>query len=349
MKGTYFLGNGEFEVRDMEFAPLKAGEVLLKVAACGVCGTDVHIYHGDKGSAEVVPPVVLGHELSGVVVQTGPDVDLVAVSDHVAVDPNIYCGSCRSCRMGHKQTCSHLTAIGVNRDGGFAEYCVVPQSQCFRIKPEIPLEYAAMAEPVSCCIHGIDRIGICPGSAVCVIGGGAIGLIMVQLARLAGAASVVMSEPNPIRRKIALELGADAAVDPVHEDLAVRYQELTGICGADYVIECVGNTTAVAQAFRAAGDCGTVLLFSVPRAGTFHQLSLDDIFHKELTVTGSLINPDTFDRAAALINEGRIDFKPIITHAFPIGQLKEAIRMQMSDESVKVIVKPELEVPVRIR
>ena len=348
MKGTYFLGNGQFEVREMEFAAPGPGEVLVRVAACGVCGTDVHIFHGDKGSAEVIPPVVLGHELSGVVEQTGSGVDLVSVGDHVAVDPNIYCGSCRSCRMGHKQTCSHLTAIGVNRDGGFAEYCMAPQSQCFKIDPKIPLESAAMAEPISCCIHGIDKAGICPGSAVCVIGGGAIGLIMVQLARLAGAASVVVSEPNPLRRQTALNLGADAVIDPVSEDPVSRYRELTGIRGADYVIECVGNTTAVAQAFAVAGDCATVLLFSVPKAGTFHQLSLDDIFHKELMIVGSLINPDTFERAVALLNEGRIDLKPIITHAFPIAQLKEAVLMQMSDESVKVIVKPELEAPVRI-
>ena len=326
----------------MEFAPLEAGEVLVRVAACGICGTDVHIFHGDKGSAEVVPPVVLGHELSGVVEQVGPDVDMVSVSDHVVVDPNIYCGICRPCQMGKKQLCEHLSAIGVTRNGGFAEYCVVPQAQCFKVDREIPFEQAAMAEPLACCIHGIDRAGIRPGSAVCVVGGGAIGLMMVQLAKLAGAASVVLSEPIEFRRRVALEVGADAVINPVEENLAERYMGITGLAGADVVIECVGNTTAVRQAFEAAGRGAMVLLFSVPKPDTFHQLSLDEVYHKELNIAGSLIDPDTFLRAVALLNEGRIKLAPIITHAFPTARLKEAILMQMSDESIKVVAMPEL-------
>lgn len=130
MKGTYFLGADQaskFEVREMTFDILGPNDVLLKVHACGVCGTDVHIYHGEEGSAEVTPPVVLGHELSGIVEQVGSAVTVCRPGDRVAVDPNIYCGKCRPCRMGRKQNCRSLYAIGVNTNGGFAEYCVVPQ------------------------------------------------------------------------------------------------------------------------------------------------------------------------------------------------------------------------------
>ncbi len=342
MRGTYFLGDGQFETREMTFSPLADEEVLVRVSACGVCGTDVHIYHGDKGSAEVRPPVVLGHEISGVVEKVGAKVNTVAAGDHIAVDPNIYCGKCRPCRMGKKQLCTDLTAVGVTRNGGFADYCVVPQSQCFRIDKKIPLEQAAMAEPLSCCLHGIDLANIRTGSMVCVIGGGAIGLIMAQLARMSGAACVVVSEPNALRRKVAMETGADAVIDPVHEEIASRFKELTGVDGADTVIECVGNTVATGQAFQVAGAGATVLLFSVPKAGTFHPLSLDDMYHKELTVVGSMINPDTFERAVELLNGGRLNLGPVITHAFPIDQLKEAILMQMSEESIKVVVKPEI-------
>ncbi len=347
MIGNYFLGNGQFEVRSMTFPAPSRKEVLIRVAACGVCGTDVHIFHGDKGSAEVTPPVVLGHEISGVVEQVGSAVTRLAVGDHVAVDPNSYCGTCRSCRMGHKQTCSHLTAVGVTRDGGFADYCLVPEDQCFRIAPTIPLDYAAMTEPLACCIHGIDRACIRPGNTVCIIGAGAIGLLMLQLARLSGAAAVIQSEPIASRRFAALSLGADAVIDPRQENVKERFQELTGLEGADVVIECVGNTTAVAQAFEVAGSGATVLLFSVPKAGSVHPLSLDDVYHKELTIVGSLINPDTFERAVALLNSGRLNLQPIITHAFPVEQLKEAILMQMSEESIKVLVKPDLKEPVR--
>ena len=123
MKSSYFLGNGQFEVREEPIPALGPADVLVQVAACGVCGTDVHIYHGDKGSAEVHPPVVLGHEFAGTVVRTGKDVHGIREGDHVTVDPNIYCGKCHYCRIGKKHLCTSLFAIGVNRNGGFAEFC----------------------------------------------------------------------------------------------------------------------------------------------------------------------------------------------------------------------------------
>ena len=129
MRSNYFLGDGQFEVRQEPIPPLGERDVLVKVAACGVCGTDVHIYHGDKGSADVKPPVVLGHELAGVVERVGSQVTSVRVGDHVTVDPNIYCGKCHYCQIGKKQLCSNLYAIGVNRNGGFAEYCAAPETQ----------------------------------------------------------------------------------------------------------------------------------------------------------------------------------------------------------------------------
>ena len=338
MKGTYYLGNKRFEIREIPERELAPDEVLLKVAACGVCGTDVHIYHGSKGSAEVTPPVILGHEFSGIVEKIGSAVDKVAVGDHVTVDPNKYCGKCHYCGIGKKQMCENLFAIGVNRDGGFAEYCYVPQSQCYKLDKSVPVEYGAMVEPLACCLHGIDRVGMRQGDSVCVVGGGAIGLMMVQLARLSGASVVVLSEPVQLRREIGLSLGADYAVDPINESLPERLRKILGTDGADVVIECVGNLTATGQAFEAAKRGATILLFSVPKAGSFYQLSLDDVFHKELTILGSMINPDTHERAAQLINSGRINLKPIITHRYTVDQVEEAILMQMSNESIKVIV-----------
>lgn len=341
MKGTYFLGNQAFETREQPEHDLAADEVLIRVAACGVCGTDVHIYHGDKGSVEVDPPVVLGHEMAGVVEKVGGAVDKVAVGDHVAIDPNIYCGQCHYCRKGKKQLCTNLFAIGVNQDGGFADHCYVPQSQCYKLDKEIPLAYGAMAEPLACCLHGIDRANIQMGDTVCVIGGGAIGLLMVQLAKLSGASRVILSEPVAMRREIGLSVGADWVVDPICDCLSGRIQELLGIDGVDVIIECVGNPVATAQAFEAAKRGTTVLLFSVPKSGTTHPLSLEDVYQRELTIVGSIINPDTHQRAVDLINSGRIRLEPLITHRFPVEQVKEAILMQMSSESIKVIVGEE--------
>ena len=340
MKSSYFMGNMTFETREEPIPSIGASDVLVHVGACGVCGTDVHIYHGDKGSAAVNPPVVLGHEFAGVVEKVGEAVTTVRVGDHVTVDPNIYCGKCHYCKIGKKQLCTGLYAIGVNRNGGFAEYCAVPETQCYQLEKQVPIKYGAMTEPLACCIHGIDRAHIVPGNTVCVVGGGAIGLIMVQLAKLSGASRVILSEPVEMRRQIGLQVGADFTVDPIHEELPAKIEEYLGVPGVDVVIECVGNTVAVKQAFSAVKRGTTVLLFSVPKTGTFHELSLDDVYQKELTVVGSMINPDTHGRAAALINSGVLKLEPIITHSFPVDRLEDAIKMQMSNESLKVIVEP---------
>jgi 2-desacetyl-2-hydroxyethyl bacteriochlorophyllide A dehydrogenase len=340
MKGCFFLGNKKFEVREMEEKPLKPDEVRIKVMACGVCGTDVHIYNGEPGSAEVVPPVVLGHEYAGIVEEIGSGVTTLAVGDHVTVDPNMYCGNCVPCRDGKKQFCKNLQALGVNCNGGFAEYNVAPEKQCFKLNPKLDITFGAMAEPLACCLHGIDHAGIRPGDTVCVIGGGAIGLLMVQLAKLSGAARVILSEPVALRRKVGLSVGADLAVNPMEENLPAAICEASGKGGADVVIECVGNNAAARSAIQSAGFGATVLFFSVPAPDAKLDLPMFDVYKKELQIRGSFINPNTHLRAVELLNSGRIDIKPIITHTFSLNHVEDAILMQKSAESIKVIVKP---------
>lgn len=337
MKASRFLGNKTFAVTDLPTPHAGPGELVLRNQVCGVCGTDVHIYHGEPGSADVNPPVVLGHEYSGEVVEVGEGVTGFAVGDHVTVDPNIYCGHCAYCQNGKKQLCPSMEAIGVTRDGGFAQYSRIPASQAFKLEPTVPWEAAAMAEPLACCLHGIDLAGIQVGDKVCVVGGGAIGLLMVQLAKLSGASQIVLSEPNEKRRQVGLQLGANTALDPTRTDAQEAFaQVLDG--GANVVIECVGNVPAVKSAFQFAGKGATVLLFSVPKVDATFDLPLFDVYKKELTIKGSFVNPDTHARAVALINSGKVDFGPIITHRFPLDQLPEAIAMQMSDASIKVVV-----------
>lgn len=340
MKASRFLGNKTFAVTDLPTPHAGPGELVLRNQVCGVCGTDVHIYHGEPGSADVNPPVVLGHEYSGEVVEVGEGVTGFAVGDHVTVDPNIYCGHCAYCQNGKKQLCPSMEAIGVTRDGGFAQYSRIPASQAFKLEPTVPWEAAAMAEPLACCLHGIDLAGIQVGDKVCVVGGGAIGLLMVQLAKLSGASQIVLSEPNEKRRQVGLQLGANAAIDPTRPDAQEAFaQVLDG--GANVVIECVGNVPAVKSAFQFAGKGATVLLFSVPKVDATFDLPLFDVYKKELTIKGSFVNPDTHARAVALINSGKVDFGPIITHRFTLDQLPEAIAMQMSDASIKVVVETQ--------
>lgn len=340
MKASRFLGNKTFAVADLPTPHAGPGELVLRNQVCGVCGTDVHIYHGEPGSADVNPPVVLGHEYSGEVVEVGEGVTGFAVGDHVTVDPNIYCGHCAYCQNGKKQLCPSMEAIGVTRDGGFAQYSRIPASQAFKLEPTVPWEAAAMAEPLACCLHGIDLAGIQVGDKVCVVGGGAIGLLMVQLAKLSGASQIVLSEPNEKRRQVGLQLGANAALDPTRPDAQEAFAQVLG-GGANVVIECVGNVPAVKSAFQFAGKGATVLLFSVPKVDATFDLPLFDVYKKELTIKGSFVNPDTHARAVALINSGKVDFGPIITHRFTLDQLPEAIAMQMSDASIKVVVEAQ--------
>ena len=339
MKASYFLGKGSFEVRQAPELHPGPGEVVIKNMVCGVCGTDVHIFHGEPGSADVNPPVVLGHEYSGEVVEVGEGVTALKPGDHVTVDPNIYCGECVYCRNGKKQLCETMQAVGVTRDGGFGEYSLVPAAQAFKLGDSVPYEAGAMAEPVACCLHGIDLAGIKAGDRVCIVGGGAIGLIMLQLAKLSGASSLVLSEPNEKRRQVALSLGADAAIDPTAPDAGSAYEAALGD-GADVVIECVGNNAAVKSAFQLAKKGATIVLFSVPKVDATFDLPLFDVSTKELTIRGSFVNPDTHERAVRLINSGKLDFTSIITHRFNLDQLPEAIAMQMSSESIKVVVCP---------
>ncbi len=197
-----------------------------------------------------------------------------------------------------------------------------------------------MAEPLACVVHGIDQAQIQPGQVVLVIGGGTIGLMMVQMARLCGASTIILSEPVEMRRKIGIEVGADAAIDPIHENVPQRIKEICGRDGADVVLECVGKPFAVEQAFSAAGFAATILLFSVPGVDATVPLPLFDVYKKELRIVGSMINPDTHQRAVNLINSGRLELKKLITHVYDLEHMDEAIHMQMSAESIKVVVHP---------
>lgn len=345
MKGTFFLGsdsNRKFEVREMGDLGLLLGEhdVLVKNMAAGICGTDVHIYLGEKGSAEVTPPVVLGHEYSGVVEKIGASVQNVKVGDHVTVDPNIYCGKCRPCRMGHKQNCENLFALGVNVDGGFAEYSICPDTQCFKLNDDIPFDIGAMTEPLSCVLHGVDLADMKSGESVLIIGGGTIGLMMAQVMKISGADTVLVSEPVEKRREIALSLGIDYVIDPVNSDLSEEIRKMTGRDGVDKVVECVGSPSAARDAISSADTGGTILFFSVPKVDAKLELPLFDVYKKELKIVGSMINPDTYQRAVNLINSGRIRVEPLITHVYPKERLEDAIRMQMSSDSIKVVVHP---------
>lgn len=334
MRAAVYHGSGSVEVVERP-TPVPAGDqVLIQVAVCGICGTDRHIYHGEYAAR---PPVVLGHEYSGVVAAVGPGVADLLPGTPVAVDPNIACRVCRPCRRGQPHLCSNLRALGVDLDGGFAEYTLAPRAQCFALPEGVSLLEGAMAEPVACCVHGMDLAQVRTGDTVVVIGGGAIGLILAQLARLQGAGRVVVSDPLAFRREMALRLGADAVVDPTAEDPLAMGGALEG--GADVAIEAVGATSTAAQAVAWAAPGATVLWFGVTPPGQVVAVEPNLVFQKELTILGARMNPHTHAHAIALLASGRLSVRPLITQQAPLEALAELLA-RGPGEQIKTAITP---------
>lgn len=213
MKAAVFYQAGDLRVEEREMPVCGAGQVLLRVRACGICGTDAHIFCGDEGAAKTPAGTVLGHEFAGEVAAVGAGVTGIAVGDRACVDPNRLCGKCDFCRRGIGHFCTDMMGIGTTVDGGFAAYCVVPASQVYVVPPTLAFEKAAMAEPVSCCLHGIELADIHMGDTVAVIGCGMIGLLMIQLARIAGGHA---SSPSNRSRKNGRWRAASAQILPSH-------------------------------------------------------------------------------------------------------------------------------------
>jgi threonine dehydrogenase-like Zn-dependent dehydrogenase len=311
------------------------GEALVKVAACGICGTDLKINEGHYlGNLPMTP----GHEFAGVVEALGKDVTGLAVGDMVAINPNLPCHRCTFCRRGTPHLCENAQAVGVTRPGGFAEYCSVPAVLLVPVPGDLPLRFAAMMEPVSCCLHGIDLAQIRPGDAVILLGGGSIGLILLQLARAAGASFAAISEPKLEKRELALGLGANVAVDP--GEIAELAASLPG-GGGHVVIECAGLTPVAKQALELVRPGGTVLLFGVcpPEEGI--GIEPYEIFHREITIRGCYTNPFTDTRSLALLESGRVLVEPLISHAFPIEKVAEGIQAVREGATIKAQVVPE--------
>ena len=263
MKAAVFYGKEDLRIQDIPKPEVGDHDVLIRVRACGVCGTDMHIFDGDEGAAPTPSGTVLGHEFAGQVEQVGKFVTDVAVGDAVCVDPNQLCNVCDFCRDGIGHFCESMIGIGTTVHGGFAEYCCVPRSQVYKCRTDRYTQ-AAMTEPVACCLHGIEMCDIIPGTAVAVIGGGMIGLLMLQLAKIKGASTLVMIEPIAAKRELAQKLGTDLTIDPIQENVTAVLNK-NGIDRLTTVIECVGKPATMEQAISLAGKKSTVMLFGLTK------------------------------------------------------------------------------------
>ncbi len=336
MKIALFEKPHSLTIQSTPLRALSPNEVLVKVLACGVCGTDVHIVEGTSRST---PPVVLGHEFNGVVESVGMAVHGIEPGQHVAVDPNISCGTCYYCRRGLVHLCANLQALGVDLNGGMAEYCFVPAQQIYRLPEGMQGDAAAFVEPVSCAIHGIDRASVRAGDTVVIVGGGTIGLIMLQLARNAGASRTILVEPLEQKRRIAAELGADVILDPRTNHIKTAVMDLTQV-GADVVIECVGKPQTSQLSLDLVRRGGTVEFFGVCPIGETISVEPNQIYFKELTIAGSYVNPNTFSRSIALLHAGKVSVAKFQIDRFPLEGVSEALAYQREGKTLKSIIEP---------
>lgn len=341
MRSAVFYGKHQLKVEDMPMPEVGAKDVLIRVKACGVCGTDVHIYEGDKGAAEVTPPTILGHEFAGVVAKTGEEVKGFKEGDRVCIDPNCYCGLCEPCRDGIAHYCEHMIGYGTTVNGGFAEYCAVDERQVYHLGEQTSFEQGAMAEPVACCLHGIDMCEIQPGHQVVVIGGGMIGLLMLQLAKLAGAAKAALIEPVEAKREIGRRMGADVCIDPLTQDVK-KELEAAGMTRVRTVIECVGRASTIEQAIDIAGNKAVVMMFGLTKPDEEIQVKPFQIFQKELVLKSSYINPYTQKRALELIDSGRVDVSSMICEVCGMEKLEKVLRDPKVRAKGKYIICPEM-------
>ena len=301
------------------------GEVLIAVRAAGICGTDLHIFHGEY---EATYPIIPGHEFSGVVAAVGPGVRRYAVEDRVTADPNIPCGLCPACQRNEPTQCHALAAVGVTRDGAFADYIVVPESVTFPIG-DMSFAAAALVEPLACVVWGLQRVQVQPGDAALVFGAGPMGCLVVQALRHAGAAHVVVTDVVESRLALAAALGATHTLLAGDDQNAQRLA--LAPLGYDIVTDATGIPAVLEQCFDVVRPRGKIWVFGVCPPDSTACFSPYEVFRRDLSIIGSFAVNRTFPQSIALIQGGAIQVEPLISHQLPLADFTEGLRLAEHD------------------
>lgn len=304
-------------------------QVVVKVAACGLCGTDLHIREGEFAPTL---PVVPGHEFAGEVAAVGSEVTELVEGDRVAVDPSLYCFECRYCRSGHNNLCDRWNAIGVTTAGGAAEYATAPVANCVKLPEHVGLQDAALIEPLSCAVRGYDVLNARMGARVLIYGSGTMGLMMLELAKRTGAASVDVLDLNPERLATAKALGVSNS--------AASADQLDRPEGWDVVIDATGNAKAIQDGIGRVAKAGTFLQFGVSDYATTAVIEPYKIYNQEITITGSMAVLHSYERAADLFANGVIDPAVFISDRLPLDSYPQALDRFASGQGRKIIVVP---------
>lgn len=326
MPSAQIIAPGKATIRDTDLPAVKAKDVLIEVKNAGICGTDLHIWHGSYALAQF--PLIPGHEFSGVVAQVGGEVKNFKVGDRVTADPNLPCYSCFFCHRKQFNQCLNLEAIGVTRSGAFAGYVVVPESSVFDIG-DMPFADAALLEPLACVVWGLKQVQIQAGDSMLIFGAGPMGLLMLQAVKAAGASFVTMVDVAPKRLALAKQLGANQTVLAAEFNTRVA-QELSPY-GFDVVADATGVPKVIESCIQYARAGGKLWVFGVAPEGSRVALPPAEIFRKDLSVMGSFALNKTFTEAIALVAHGAVNVTPLVSHTLPLGQFEEALQFAEKD------------------
>lgn len=339
MKAAVFLDFHKMKIQQLDKPAPKDDEVLIEVKGCGVCGTDSHIYSGQLNVAK--PPVVIGHEITGTIVDRGKNVKRFKIGQTVSVDPVIACGTCEFCHIGRANLCSNQTTIGYVLNGGFAQYTVIPQTHIYPISAEAGMKAGILVETLACVLNGFDRLNIAAGKTVMILGAGTVGCLWNQLVKHTPSTLLLQTELVEFRRKIAKKLGADVVIDPQSEDLAER---VYSVCpeGVDYIVDATGDPQAIEGAIPLVRKGGTFMIFGVCPEDAILQVSPFLLYEKEMKLIASKMPPQTLDRSAKLLEAGIIDYDTIVNLVVPLERIEEAFQLfeQGRDKVIKIAVDP---------
>jgi threonine 3-dehydrogenase len=329
------------QIEDLAVPAIGPTDVLVRVKASSICGTDLHIYGWDRWSqGRIKPPVTLGHEFCGYVERTGEEVTAVKAGDFVSAEMHLNCGHCHQCRLGQAHICQNLKIIGIDMDGAFAEFVKIPATNIWKLDPAIPEHYAAILDPLGNAVHTV-LAGPIAGQTVLVTGCGPIGLMSIAVAKACGSSTVFATETNDHRREMAKQMGADGALNPAAEDPVKRIREATGGTGVDVLLEMSGNPKAIQQGFKALRAGGRASLLGIPTENVPLDL-VEDVIFKGATVQGIYGRRmyQTWVEMTALLRAGRLNLQPLFGERLALENYESAFSKLQSGMAGKILMYP---------
>ena len=320
------------------------GEVLIQVHAATICGSDLHLYKWNAWAAERIrPPLILGHEICGRIVARGRDVRFPPEDAYVAVESHIFCGHCRACRTGNAHVCYNLKILGIDRNGGYAQYVLIPAQNAIPVDESLHPAVVSMQEPFG---NAVDTVLAEPvvGKTVLITGCGPIGLMAIAVARACGADRIFATEPNAFRRDLARKMGADVVLDPLHEPVVEYLRDETRGHGVDVVLEMSGHPDAIRTGFEVLAMAGRISLLGLPGKPVEINLT-DDIIFKSARVYGITGRHlyETWYRVQTLLGKAGVDLLPLLTHTFPLAEFQTAMELLLNGRAAKIALLPDPE------